>query len=123
MGTAQVNTASLTLATDIDLGNTGTLTALTVQAPKAVTVDIAAKSLGNLDLSGVKSDAAVNMNSATTISGTTTVTAGNFSASALTKIASTTITASTVNLSALTSNASGTLTINTATELMLLILL
>ena len=118
VGTAQVNTASLTLATDIDLGNTGTLTALTVQAPKAVTVDIAAKSIsGNLDLSGVKSDAAVNMNSATTISGTTTVTAGNFSASALTKIASTTITASTVNLSALTSNASGTLTINTATEL------
>ena len=67
MGTAQVNTASLTLATDIDLGNTGTLTALTVQAPKAVTVDIAAKSIsGNLDLSGVKSDAAVNMNSAAT---------------------------------------------------------
>ena len=118
VGTAQVTTASLTLATDIDLGNTGALTALTVQAPKTVTVDVAAKSItGNLDLSGVKSDATVNMNSATTLSGTTTVTAGNFSASALTKIASTTITASTVNLSALTSNTSGTLTINTATAL------
>ena len=118
VGTAQVTTASLTLATDIDLGNTGALTALTVQAPKAVTVDVAAKSItGNLDLSGVKSDATVNMNSATTLSGTTTVTAGNFSASALTKIASTTITASTVNLSALTSNVSGTLIINTATAL------
>lgn len=115
VGTAKVRSASLTLATDIDFGDKGTLSSLAIQAPAAVTLDIAATAVsGNLDLSGVKNTATVNLNSLKTLSGTSNITAGHLSASALTHIANTTITANTVDLSALTSNASGTLTINTA---------
>lgn len=117
IGTAQVNTASLTLAEGaVNLGYAGTIGSnVLIEAPKAASVEFAAKTVTGTLMVTTKGDTTIfNAPNLTTASATTiTAEAANFNK--LTQFTgNTVITADTVTLPELTVNVSGTIDLPTA---------
>ena len=112
IGTAQVNTASLTLAEGaVNLGYAGTISGnVLIEAPKAGTIDFAAGTVtGTLTVSS-KADATIFNAANLTTASATTISAEEANFPKLTMFTgNSAITADTVTFPALTGNASGTL--------------
>lgn len=118
-GTSEVSTASLAIATDVDFGHTGTLSSFYVNAPKSVTLDIAANSVtGAFDIADVDATAVINVPNATLIGQTYIDDSASASLNKLTAIdGSATIKSKAVTIPEISSSVSGTLTFTEAITL------
>lgn len=118
-GTASVVSATLSIATDIDLGHTDDLASLYISAPKADTIDIATDEImGTLQILGTDDTVFINLPNLT-IAGSTSV--SESSELNLNKLAgfngTAVIESDAVNIPELSTNVTGTLTFTEATTL------
>ncbi|MDA9984590.1 hypothetical protein N9E55_01750 [Flavobacteriaceae bacterium] len=117
IGTAQVNTASLTLAEGVvNLGYEGTIgNNVSIEAPKAGSIEFAAKTVTGTLMVTAKGDATIFNAANLTTASATTISAEEANFPKLTMFSeNSVITADTVTFPALTGNASGTLDLQTA---------
>ena len=117
IGTAQVNTASLTLAEGVvNLGYEGTIANnVSIEAPKAGSIEFAAKTVTGTLMVTAKGDATIFNAANLTTASATTISAEEANFPKLTMFTgNSVITADTVTFPALTGNASGTLDLQTA---------
>jgi hypothetical protein len=109
VGTAEVTVLSATVATDIDLGKAAALASLSITAPAAATVDVAATSITGALTTSLATPTIVNMKSATSVGGVVSIDeVAQFWGDVLTGTGTSSIAANIVNLPALSQNASGT---------------
>lgn len=117
IGTAQVNTASLTLAEGVvNLGYEGTIAKnVLIEAPKAGSIEFAAKTVTGTLMVTAKGDTTIFNAANLTTASATTISAEEANFPKLTQFTGdTTITADTVTFPELTGNVSGTLDLPTA---------
>ena len=116
VGTAQVHTASLTLAEGVvNLGHTGTIGNVLIEAPKACSIEFAAKTVTGTLMVSAKGDTTILNAPNLTTASATTITADTTNFPKLTEFTgNSVITADTVTFPELTKNVSGTLSFPTA---------
>ena len=118
-GTAYVVSATLAIATDIDLGHTDDLASLYISAPKADTIDIATDEImGTLQILGTDDTVVINIPNLTAVGATTIEDSATLNLNKLTGFDGTAlIDSDAVNIPELSTNVTGTLTFTEATTL------
>lgn len=117
-GTSKVVTATLAIATDVDLGYAGTLASLKVDAAKATSVDIAAKTIsGNIVITNIDKDGVITIPNLTQVNAIEINTSGAANLNKVKTVATVAlINSKAVSIPELTTS-SGTLTFGEATTL------